>query len=464
MHGHFISSAVATHSDAISRGGLICRVRGVDGAIPAEFDAESSTVKCPAPAEMPPGQDACKSSRCAVYSLENELLLSDEESEVITAEPIGPQKSGSSVWLALSFVDRFLAVWIILAMVVGVLLGYYCPSVKAAFESVTLDTVSLPVAIGLWLMMWPVLSKVKYEVLGQFFKRREGWNQMAWSIGINWIVGPALMTALAWATLPDVSSYRNGVIIVGIARCIAMVMLWNQLSQGDPEYCALMVAVNSILQMVLFAPLAVFYLQVVSRQYLDDSSVSFGFWPVCRSVLIYLGAPLVAGVITRYGLIAACGEGWYEKRFLPYFSPIAFLSLIYTIVVLFTLQGHEVIAKIGQVCRIIVPMTLYFAVMWISTLMFFRRLGYGYKITIAQAFTSSSNNFELAIAIAAGTFGANSPEALAATIGPLIEVPVLLSLVYVALWLKDRLPWKDIPKQTATDHQTASGGINREIK
>ena len=427
----------------------------MDGAMPAEYDQESSTVKCNTSSGAG-GEPECKAARCAVYSSMNELLLSDEaEREGTGGAGIDAPSAGGSVWLALSFVDRYLAVWIILSMVLGVLLGNYLPSVKASLEVVTIDTVSLPVALGLWGMMWPVLAKVKYEVLGQFFKHREGWNQMAWSVGINWLVGPALMTALAWATLPDIPGYRNGVIIVGIARCIAMVLLWNQLSEGHPEYCALMVAVNSILQMILFAPLAIFYLQVVSRQYLDDSGVSFGFWPVCRSVLIFLGAPLVAGVITRYGFIAVKGKEWYEKRFLPWFGPVAFISLIYTIIILFALQGHEVVSKIGQVCRIIIPMSLYFSIMWVSTLFFFRRLGYSYPITISQAFTSSSNNFELAIAIAAATFGANSPEALAATIGPLIEVPVLLSLVYVALWLKKKLVWPET-KQGAEINQAHS--------
>lgn len=385
---------------------------------------------------------------CTVIDAQGKLLCDSCGPDAEPA-PEPRSKAHQRVIDGLSFVDKLLAVWIILAMVIGVIVGYYAPGVKTSLESVSVDNVSLAVALGLWGMMWPVLAKVRYEVLGSFFKHRTAWTQVGWSVFINWIVGPWVMLGLAWATLPDVPGYRNGIIIVGIARCIAMVLIWNQLASGDPEYCALLVAINSVLQMVLFAPYSVLLLQVVSRQYLDGSGVTMNFWTVCRSVLIFLGAPLVAGIITRYGLIRLFGEKWYNTKFLPWFGPVALISLLYTIIVLFALQGHEVISHIGDVCRIAVPMALYFCIMWISTFMLFHKLGYSYPVTVTQSFTGSSNNFELAIAIAAGTFGSSSPEALAATIGPLIEVPALLALVYVALWFQGKLKWHDDARSNA---------------
>ncbi|GAX84956.1 hypothetical protein CEUSTIGMA_g12377.t1 [Chlamydomonas eustigma] len=425
--------------------GLRCRIIPSHIDVPAVYDSEKQAVSC-----LLPKTQELRDSTCCVYNADGKSVPSDaakldddgEDDNDLEKDPL----------ISLSFVDRLLAVWILLAMVLGVLLGYYVPSVQQAFAAVSIDTVSLPVAVGLWGMMWPVLAKVRYEMLFDFFKSRQGWKQIVWSVGINWIVGPWVMTALAWACLPDVGSYRNGVILIGLARCIAMVLIWNKLSGGNPEFCALLVAINSILQMILFAPLALFYLKVVSRQYLDDSGVTFGFWEVCRSVLIFLGAPLVAGIITRYSLVWAYGEKWYNEKFMPWFGPVALISLIYTIIVLFSLQGHQVIEKIGDVFRIAVPLSLYFAIMWIATFVLFWKLGYGYANTVTQAFTAASNNFELAIAIAAGTFGAHSPEALAATIGPLIEVPVLLALVYVARWLRGRIDWN-------INNDKASGGV-----
>lgn len=428
--------------------GLRCRVPNIKEDLPASYDHERNSVSCTVPL-------AAAGQSCSVVDAEGRMLCSScgPHSDSPVAKSIAePGAKDGSIIMALSFVDRLLALWIILAMVLGVLLGYYVPSIKESLERVYIDNVSLPVALGLWGMMWPVLSKVKYEVLGSFLKRRDSWVQIAWSLGINWIVGPWLMTALAWATLPDVPGYRNGIIIVGIARCIAMVLIWNQLARGDPEYCALLVAINSIMQMVLFAPYAMLLLKVVSHQYGEDSDVTFDFWTVARSVLIFLGAPLVAGIITRYSLIYAFGEKWYNDKFLKWFGPMALISLIYTIIILFALQGHQVIENIGDVFRIAVPMSLYFAIMWVSTFFLFNYLGYPYTITVTQCFTASSNNFELAIAIAAGTFGSSSPEALAATIGPLIEVPALLALVYLALWLKDKVKWATgaVPGATPT--------------
>lgn len=346
----------------------------------------------------------------------------------------------AGVLMSLSLLDRLLPFWIIGAMILGVVLGYFT-DIGTVLDVVQVDTVSLPIAIGLWLMMWPVLCKVRYELLWKLLREKGVWQQMVTSLALNWLVGPLLMTGLAWATLPDLPGYRAGVIMVGLARCIAMVLIWNQLARGNPEYCAVLVAVNSVMQIVLYAPLALFYLQVVSRQFLGNGqTLHIGFWQVCRSVLIFLGAPLVAGIVTRYSVIALFGKECFDK-FMVYFGPVALLALIYTVIVLFGLQGHRVISEIGDVFRVAVPMLLYFSIMWTGTVLIAWRAGYTYDKAVTQAFTASSNNFELAIAIAVGTFGIDSQEALAATVGPLIEVPVLLALVYVALWLKKKFAW-----------------------
>lgn len=342
----------------------------------------------------------------------------------------------TNVFKKLSLLDQFLSLWIILAMVIGVLLGYFT-DISNALDTVKIDTVSLPIAIGLWLMMWPVLCKVRYELLWEILHQKEMWTQIGISLLLNWIVGPLLMTMFAWLTLFDLDGYRNGLILVGLARCIAMVLIWNQLAEGNAEFCAILVAINSIMQTVLYAPLAVFYLNIVSGQ--DEFTVNF--WDVCRSVLIFLGIPLIAGILTRYTVILKKGRAWLDEKFLPAIGPIALAALIFTILVLFALQGYEVIHNIGDVFRVSVPMFLYFGLMWVGTLCLVRRTGADYEQAVTQAFTAASNNFELAIAIAVGTFGIKSQEALAATVGPLIEVPVLLALVYVALWLRDRLSW-----------------------
>lgn len=342
---------------------------------------------------------------------------------------------------SLSWLDRLLPFWIIGAMILGVVLGYFT-DIGTVLNVVQVDTVSLPIAIGLWLMMWPVLCKVRYELLWSLLSEKGLWQQLVTSLALNWLIGPLLMTGLAWATLPDLPGYRAGVIMVGLARCIAMVLVWNQLARGNPEYCAILVAVNSVMQIVLYAPLALFYLQVVSRQYLGGGQgLHIGFWQVCRSVLIFLGAPLVAGVVTRYSVIGLFGKQRFDK-FMIYFGPVALIALIYTVIVLFGLQGHRVINEIGDVFRVAVPMLLYFSIMWTGTVLIAWRAGYTYDKAVTQAFTASSNNFELAIAIAVGTFGIDSQQALAATVGPLIEVPILLALVYVALFLKKKFRWE----------------------
>jgi ACR3 family arsenite transporter len=298
---------------------------------------------------------------------------------------------------------------------------------------VDISGVSLPIALGLWLMMLPVLTKVQYELLPVFLTQPAILKQFVISFVLNWIIGPLLMTGLAWACVPDLEKYRNGVIMVGLARCIAMVLIWNDLAAGNTELCAVLVAFNSILQIILYTPFTMFYLNIVSH-----SSVYAGFWPVAKSVLIFLGVPLVAGVIIRYIVIFFKGKSWFIETFMSIFGPVALISLIYTIIVMFASQGANIVNQIGNVARVAVPMFIYFTVMFFTSLLISWKLKSVYSYAVTQAFTAASNNFELAIAISIATFGVQSNEALAATVGPLIEVPVLLAFVYVALWIKKR--------------------------
>jgi len=336
-----------------------------------------------------------------------------------------------TVWREMSWIDRLLPIWIILAMVLGVLLGYYVPAVKQGLQVSEIGGVSLPIAIGLWWMMLPVLTKVRYELLGVLLSQKRIAYQFFISFVLNWLIGPALMTALAWACLPDLPAYRNGVVMVGLARCIAMVLIWNQLARGDGDLCAVMVAFNSVLQILLYAPLSLFYLNVVS----GSSAANVAFWTVAKSVLLFLGIPLVAGILLRVLIIGLAGRKWFETKFMPYFGPTALLALVYTIIVMFASQGDKIVGEIGNVARVAVPMTIYFFIMFFSSLAISWWAKFQYSYAVTQAFTAASNNFELAIAVSVGTFGVESSEALAATVGPLVEVPVLLALVYVALWV-----------------------------
>lgn len=349
----------------------------------------------------------------------------------------------------LSFIDRYLSLWIILSMVIGVLVGYYSSDAATALNSPQILHVGLPVAFGLWFMMWPVLVKVKYEKLGAIMQLRGTHIQLVFSFIANWLIGPFIMLACAWAFLPDLDRYRNGVIMVGLARCIAMVLIWNQLAAGDPEYCAILVAMNSVLQIILYAPMAIFFLVVISHQYESGttSHVSallghgLDFLSIFESVLLFLGVPLVFALILRLIIIQTAGRQWLEEVFNPRIGLVALCALLWTTFTIFVVQGHSIITNIGDVFRVSVPLVVYFAIMFTTTLTMCRRIGFGYEKSVTQAFTASSNNFELAIAVSAATFGVDSPEALAATIGPLVEVPVLLALVYVTIWLKPRLNW-----------------------
>ncbi|CAO3568945.1 unnamed protein product [Mortierella alpina] len=331
----------------------------------------------------------------------------------------------------LSLIDTLLPVWIILCMVGGVLIGYYVPNVESVLDAAQFAGVSLPIAIGLLIMMYPVFCRIKYEELGALFQGRFMRNQVIFSLVVNWILAPLLMVALAWMTLPDLQEYRSGVILVGVARCIAMVLIWNQLADGNQEFCAVTVAINSILQIVLYGPLAYFYVVIVGQ----GTSFQIDMWIIFRSVLIYMGIPLAAGFLTRLSLYRF---EWYNKTFVPAVGKLSLLALCYVIVVMFALQGREIVGDIGNVLRTAVPLILYFLVVFFGVLVWCVARKVPYEITVPQCFTAASNNFELAIAVAVGTYGVKSKEALAATIGPLIEVPMLLLLVYVIKYVRGR--------------------------
>ncbi|WP_422117058.1 ACR3 family arsenite efflux transporter [Brachybacterium sp. UNK5269] len=337
----------------------------------------------------------------------------------------------------MSFLDRWLPVWILAAMVVGLLLGRFVPGLNMALEAVTIGSVSLPIAIGLLVMMYPVLAKVRYDET-----RRIGADKrlLVSSLVLNWIIGPALMFALAWIFLADLPEYRTGLIIVGLARCIAMVLIWNDLACGDREAAAVLVAINSVFQVIAFGALGWFYLQVLpSWLGLATTSAEFSIGAIVLSVLIFLGIPLIAGFLTRVVGERVKGRVWYEERFLPAIGPWALYGLLFTIVLLFALQGDAILSSPGDVARIALPLLVYFVIMFLGSFLLGRAIGLNYAKSTTVAFTASGNNFELAIAVAIGTFGVTSGQALAGVVGPLIEVPVLVALVYVALAMGRRL-------------------------
>ena len=336
----------------------------------------------------------------------------------------------------LSTLDRLLPLWIGAAMVAGLLLGRWIPGLNTALEGVQVDGISLPIALGLLIMMYPVLAKVRYDRLDTVTGDR---RLLLSSLLLNWIVGPALMFALAWTLLPDLPEYRTGLIIVGLARCIAMVIIWNDLACGDREAAAVLVALNSIFQVAMFAVLGWFYLSVLPGWLgLTQTSIETSPWQIAKSVLIFLGIPLAAGYLSRRFGERAKGRDWYESTFLPRIGPWALYGLLFTIVILFALQGDQITNRPLDVARIAIPLLAYFAVMWGGGYALGAALGLGYQRTTTLAFTAAGNNFELAIAVAIATYGATSGQALAGVVGPLIEVPVLVGLVYVSLALRRR--------------------------
>lgn len=345
-------------------------------------------------------------------------------------------RAGDEPLTSLSLIDRFLPVWIILAMGLGLGLGRLFPDLNDWLDTVKIGTVSLPIALGLLVMMYPVLAKVRYSKIGEVAADRK---LMGASLVLNWIVGPALMFALAWLFLSDLPEYRTGLIIIGLARCIAMVLIWNDLACGDREAAAVLVALNSVFQIVAYSVLGYFYLELLPRWLgLDTASLDVSMWDIAKIVLVFLGIPLAAGYLTRRWGERARGVAWYENRFLPKLAPWALYGLLFTIVILFALQGETITSQPVDVARIALPLLVYFGLMWVISFVLGLWLKLSYEKNTTVAFTAASNNFELAIAVAIGVFGVTSGEALAGVVGPLIEVPVLVGLVYVALWARRR--------------------------
>jgi len=332
----------------------------------------------------------------------------------------------------LSTLDKWLPLWIGLAMVAGLLLGRFVPALSGLLAKLEVGGISIPIGLGLLVMMYPVLAKVRYDKVAAVTGDKK---LLVSSLVLNWLAGPAVMFALAWLFLPDLPEYRTGLIIVGLARCIAMVVIWNDLACGDREATAVLVAINSVFQVVMFSVLGWFYLTVLPGWLgLDAQGLEVSVWQIALNVLVFLGVPLVAGFASRWIGEKRHGRAWYEEKFLPAVGPWALYGLLFTIVLLFALQGDAVLAKPLDVARIALPLLVYFGLMWFAGLLLGKGLGLGYARSTTLAFTAAGNNFELAIAVAIGTFGAASGEALAGVVGPLIEVPVLVGLVYVSLW------------------------------
>ena len=336
----------------------------------------------------------------------------------------------------LSFLDSYLTVWIFSAMAVGVALGYFIPTTATYINSMSSGTTNIPLAIGLILMMYPPLAKVRFEKIPQVFKNIK---LVMMSLFITWIIAPFFMFILSYIFLKDYPEYMTGLILIGIAPCIAMVIVWNELAEGNREYIAGLVGLNSLLQVLLFSGYSYFYLTKMPEFFgMKSFDISITMSQIAKSVFIYLGIPFIAGIVSRYSLIKIKGEEWYQQKFIPFISPITLIALLFTIIVMFSLKGELIVQIPMDVIRIAIPLVIYFAVMFVITFFIAKKLGANYSTNVALSFTATGNNFELAIAVAIGVFGINSGQAFAGVIGPLIEVPALIALVKLAFWFRKK--------------------------